>query len=102
MARVGPLGFVTLQDMVAFFSALEPALKDLNQPVEPGQSISAVLRAYAETSAPPARTARGAARREPDAVAGGPSPTLPSSPSPPPPNASGELSRSAPPPRIPS
>jgi aspartate aminotransferase-like enzyme len=71
VARVGHMGFVTLQDMVAFFSALEPALKDLNQPVEPGQAISAVLRAYAETSAPPARTARGAARREPaDAVAG--------------------------------
>src|SRR5437773_11704630 len=71
IARVGHMGFVTLQDMVAFFSALEPALKDLNQPVEPGQAISAVLRAHAETSAPPARTARGAARREPaDAVAG--------------------------------
>jgi hypothetical protein len=64
------MGFVTLQDMVAFFSALEPALKDLNQPVEPGQSISAVLRAYAETSVPTSRAARGAARREPDAVAG--------------------------------
>jgi aspartate aminotransferase-like enzyme len=70
VARVGHMGFVTLNDMVAFFSALEPALKDLNQPVEPGQAISAVLRAYAETSAPPARTARGTARREPDAVAG--------------------------------
>jgi len=71
VARVGHMGFVTLQDIVAFFSALEPALKDLNQPVEPGQAISAVLRAHAETSAPPARTARGAARREPaDAVAG--------------------------------
>jgi aspartate aminotransferase-like enzyme len=71
VARVGHMGFVTLQDMVAFFGALEPALKDLNQPVEPGQAISAVLRAYAETSAPPARTARGTARREPaDAVAG--------------------------------
>ena len=71
VARVGHMGFVTLQDIVAFFGALEPALKDLNQPVEPGQAISAVLRAHAETSAPPARTARGAARREPaDAVAG--------------------------------
>jgi aspartate aminotransferase-like enzyme len=71
IARVGHMGFVTLQDMVAFFGALEQALKDLNQPVEPGQAISAVLRAHAETSAPPARTARGAARREPaDAVAG--------------------------------
>jgi aspartate aminotransferase-like enzyme len=64
IARVGHMGFVTLQDIVAFFGALEPALKDLNQPVEPGQSISAVLRAYAETSAPPARPARGTARRD--------------------------------------
>ncbi len=71
VARVGHMGFVTLQDIVAFFGALEPALKDLNQPVEPGQAISAVLRAHAETSAPPARTARGDRRREPaDAVAG--------------------------------
>ena len=71
IARVGHMGFVTLQDMIAFFAALEPALKDLNQPVEPGQAISAVLRAHAETSAPPARTARTAARRETaDAVAG--------------------------------
>ena len=70
IARVGHMGFVTLQDIVAFFGALEPALKDLNQPVEPGQSISAVLRAYAETAAPQARPTRGAARREaPDALA---------------------------------
>ena len=70
IARVGHMGFVTLQDLVAFFGALEPALKDLNQPVEPGQSISAVLRAYAETAAPSARPVRGAARREAtDAVA---------------------------------
>jgi aspartate aminotransferase-like enzyme len=70
IARVGHMGFVTLQDIVAFFGALEPALKDLNQPVEPGQSISAVLRAYAEM-ATPARPARGAARRDAaDAVAG--------------------------------
>ncbi len=70
IARVGHMGFVTLQDIVAFFGALEPALKDLNQPVEPGQSISAVLRAYAETATPQARPVRGAARREPgDAVA---------------------------------
>jgi aspartate aminotransferase-like enzyme len=71
IARVGHMGFVTLQDMVAFFGALEQALKDLNQPVEPGQAISAVLRAHAETSAPPARTTRGTARRDAaDAVAG--------------------------------
>jgi aspartate aminotransferase-like enzyme len=70
IARVGHMGFVTLQDVVAFFGALEPALKDLNQPVEPGQSISAVLRAYAETAAPSTRPVRGAARRDPaDAVA---------------------------------
>jgi aspartate aminotransferase-like enzyme len=71
IARVGHMGFVTLQDMVTFFGALEQALKDLNQPVEPGQAISAVLRAHAETSAPPARPVRGGARREPaDAIAG--------------------------------
>jgi len=58
------MGFVTLQDMVAFFGALEQALKDLNQPVEPGQAISAVLRAHAQTSASSGRPARGAARRE--------------------------------------
>ena len=70
IARVGHMGFVTLQDIVAFFGALEPALKDLNQPVEPGQSISAVLRAYAETAAPSGRPVRGAARRDPaDAMA---------------------------------
>ena len=69
IARVGHMGFVTLQDIVAFFGALEPALKDLNQPVEPGQSIPAVLRAYAETAAPPTRPARGPARRDADAVA---------------------------------
>ncbi|HLZ48712.1 MAG TPA: hypothetical protein VKR80_08705, partial [Candidatus Limnocylindria bacterium] len=68
VARVGHMGFVTLQDIVAFFGALEQALKDLNQPVEPGQAISALLRAHAETTAPPARNGRGA-RREPDAVA---------------------------------
>ena len=71
IARVGHMGFVTLQDIVAFFGALEPALKDLNQPVEPGQSISAVLRAHAETATPPARPVRGAVRRDAaDAVAG--------------------------------
>ena len=71
VARVGHMGFVTLQDIVAFFGALEPALKDLNQPVEPGQAISAVLRAHAETTAPPARATRASARRETaDAVAG--------------------------------
>ena len=70
IARVGHMGFVTLQDMVTFFGAVEQALKDLNQPVEPGQAISAVLRAHAETSAPTARPARGDRRREPaDAVA---------------------------------
>jgi aspartate aminotransferase-like enzyme len=71
IARVGHMGFVTLQDIVAFFGALEPALKELNQPVEPGQAISAVLRAHAETTAPPTRATRTSARRETaDAVAG--------------------------------
>ena len=55
LLRVGHLGFVTMTDMVAFFSALELALRDFNQPVEPGQAIAAALRAYAESNAPPAR-----------------------------------------------
>lgn len=55
LVRVGHLGFVTMTDMVAFFSALELALRDFNQPVEPGQAIAAALKAYAESSAQPAR-----------------------------------------------
>lgn len=55
LLRVGHMGFVTMTDMVAFFSALELALRDFNQPVESGQAIAAALRAYAESSAPPAR-----------------------------------------------
>lgn len=55
LLRVGHLGFVTMTDIVAFFSALELALRDFNQPVEPGQAISAALRAYAESAAQPAR-----------------------------------------------
>jgi len=46
---------VTMTDMVAFFSALELALRDFNQPVEPGQAIAAALRAYAEATAQPSR-----------------------------------------------
>src|SRR3990172_614393 len=45
VARVGHMGFVTLQDIVSFFSAVEPTLRDLHQPVEPGQAIAACLRA---------------------------------------------------------
>ncbi|MSQ37575.1 MAG: alanine--glyoxylate aminotransferase family protein [Chloroflexi bacterium] len=48
LCRVGHLGFVTLTDIVAFLSALELALRDFNQPVEPGQGIAAALRAYGE------------------------------------------------------
>ncbi len=55
LLRVGHMGFVTMTDMVAFFSALELALRDFNQPVEPGQAIAAALRAYAESSAQPSR-----------------------------------------------
>lgn len=62
IARVGHMGFVTLQDMVSFFSALELALRDLHQPVEPGQAISALLKAYDEATQPPPKTARPAAR----------------------------------------
>jgi aspartate aminotransferase-like enzyme len=56
IARVGHMGFVTIQDMLSFFSALELALRGFNQPVEPGVAISAALRAYAEATQPPART----------------------------------------------
>lgn len=59
--RLGHMGFVTLQDIVAFLSALELTLRDLNQPVEPGQAIAATLRAYDELTQPapkvPSRTA---------------------------------------------
>jgi aspartate aminotransferase-like enzyme len=62
VARVGHMGFVTLQDIVAFFSALELTLRDLHQPVEPGQAIAACLRAYDEATQPPPKTTRPAAR----------------------------------------
>jgi aspartate aminotransferase-like enzyme len=63
LVRVGHMGFVTMTDMVAFFSALELALRDFNQPVEPGQAIAAALRAYAESTAQPARPGAKAAPR---------------------------------------
>jgi len=62
IARVGHMGFVTLQDMLAFLSAIEFTLKDLNQPVEPGAAIVATLRAYAEATQPPAKTPVGSRR----------------------------------------
>ena len=62
VARVGHMGFVTLQDVVSFFSALELTLRDLHQPVEPGQAIAACLRAYDEATQPPPRATRPAAR----------------------------------------
>ena len=62
IARVGHMGFVTLQDMVAFFSALELAFRDLHQPVEPGQAIAACLKAYDEATQPTPKGARPAAR----------------------------------------
>ena len=73
IARVGHMGFVTLQDIVAFFSALELTLRDLNQPVEPGVAMTAALRAYAESqqqqSSRPAARASSTARPANDAVA---------------------------------
>jgi len=71
LVRVAHLGFVTLQDIVAFFSALELTLRDLNQPVEPGVAMTAALRAYAETAQQPTRPAARAAAARPatDAVA---------------------------------
>jgi aspartate aminotransferase-like enzyme len=73
LVRVAHLGFVTLQDIVAFFSALELTLRDLNQPVEPGVAMTAALRAYAESqqqqSSRPAARASSTARPANDAVA---------------------------------
>jgi aspartate aminotransferase-like enzyme len=63
LVRVGHMGFVTMTDMVAFFSALELALRDFNQPVESGQAIAAALRSYAESSAQPARAGARVAPR---------------------------------------
>jgi aspartate aminotransferase-like enzyme len=72
LVRVAHLGFVTLQDIVAFFSALELTMRDLNQPVEPGVAISTTLRAYAESTQPqtsrPTRASANHARQAPDAV----------------------------------
>lgn len=62
VARVGHMGFVTLQDIVAFLSALELTLRDLHQQVEPGQAIAACLRAYDEATQPPPKAARVASR----------------------------------------
>ena len=56
------MGFVTLQDIVSFFSAVELTLRDLHQPVEPGQAIAACLRAYDEATQPPPRATRPASR----------------------------------------
>jgi len=73
LVRVAHLGFVTLQDIVAFFSALELTLRDLNQPVEPGVAMTAALRAYAESqqqqSSRPATRASSTVRPSNDAVA---------------------------------
>ncbi|HEV8671159.1 MAG TPA: alanine--glyoxylate aminotransferase family protein [Candidatus Limnocylindria bacterium] len=63
LIRVGHLGFVTLQDILNFFSALELALRDFNQPVEPGQAIAAALRAYAESAPQPTRPGSRASTR---------------------------------------
>jgi aspartate aminotransferase-like enzyme len=53
IGRIGHMGFVTLQDMVSFLSTLELTMRDLHQPVEPGQAIAACLRAYDEATQPP-------------------------------------------------
>ncbi len=62
IARIGHMGFVTLQDMVSFMSALELTMRDLHQPVEPGQAIAALLRAYDEATQPPPKAKPAAAR----------------------------------------
>jgi aspartate aminotransferase-like enzyme len=73
LVRVAHLGFVTLQDIVSFFSALELTLRDLNQPVEPGVAISAALRSYADSqqqaATRPATRSAAASRPAADAVA---------------------------------
>jgi aspartate aminotransferase-like enzyme len=61
IGRIGHMGFVTLQDIVSFLSALELTMRDLHQPVEPGQAIAACLRAYDEATQPPPK-ARAATR----------------------------------------
>lgn len=53
IGRIGHMGFVGLQDMVAFLSALELTMRDLHQPVESGQAVAACLRAYDEATQPP-------------------------------------------------
>jgi len=68
LVRVAHLGFVTLQDIVAFFSALELTLRDLNQPVEPGVAMTAALRAYAESTQSSRPAARAASRPAADVV----------------------------------
>jgi len=68
IGRIGHMGFVTLQDMVSFLSALELTMRDLHQPVEPGQAIAACLRAYDEATQPPPKAkpaARAATPRAP-------------------------------------
>ncbi|MBI2982765.1 MAG: alanine--glyoxylate aminotransferase family protein [Chloroflexi bacterium] len=62
IGRIGHMGFVTLQDMVSFMSALELTMRDLHQPVEPGQAIAALLRAYDEATQPPPKAKPAAAR----------------------------------------
>jgi aspartate aminotransferase-like enzyme len=62
IARVGHMGFVTLQDMVTFVSALELTMRDLHQPVEPGQGVTALLKAYDEATQPPPKAKAAAVR----------------------------------------
>lgn len=62
IARVGHMGFVTLQDMVTFVSALELTMRDLHQTVEPGQGVTALLKAYDEATQPPPKAKAAAAR----------------------------------------
>src|SRR2546428_1183017 len=68
LVRVAHLGFVTLQDIVAFFSALELTLRELNQSVEPGVAMTAALRAYAESTQSSRPAARAASRPAADVV----------------------------------
>lgn len=63
IVRVGHMGFVTLPDMVSFFSALELTMRDLHQPVEIGQAIAACVRAYDEATQPPPKTTKAVTRQ---------------------------------------
>ncbi|MBM4421298.1 MAG: alanine--glyoxylate aminotransferase family protein [Chloroflexi bacterium] len=60
ICRIGHLGFVTVQDVVACLSAMELTMRDLNQPVEPGVAVAAALRSYSADA--PSKATAGSRR----------------------------------------